>query len=286
MKQLILAFGMLSAGYAVAIDRNYLADLHESQWLIREHRLICELTHIIPRFGIARFQKSAGEDIRFTLSTFSASNRKQDITIDSINPEWRFSYGQRNMGKTSDNGTHVPFILYREPTLRLLYELEDGMRPTFAYKDAADATENMRIGLSSVNFRPAHQQFNHCIAKLLPFGFEDVNFTRVNFDINSDKLNDEMVAKLDKIIKYVKIDRTVRRVVVGGHTDWTGTSLFNSDLSKFRTYRVLDYLTTNGVPESIIQHANFGEEKPLQSNTTVRGRTINRRVTVEILRDP
>ena len=284
MKPLIFALGILVSGFAGAFERQYLADLHESRWTLRENSLLCELTHIIPRYGIARFQKPAGEEIRFTLSTFNASNRRHSVVVNSMNPEWRFLNGQRAMGNTSDNGTNVPFLLYQAPALRLLYELEDGMRPTFTYKDAADGSESMLVGLSSVNFRPAHQQFNHCIAKLLPYGFEDVNFTRVNFEINSDNLSAETKFKLDKIVNYVRKDNTVKRIVIGGHTDWTGSNLYNSDLSKFRTYRVLDYLTTNGVPESIIQYANYGEERPLQSNETERGRSINRRVSVEIIR--
>ncbi len=286
MKRLFFIFGILVSGFAGAVDRQYLADMHESQWTIRENRLFCELTHIIPRYGIARFRQPAGHEVSFSLSTFNASNRQQEIVIDSSVPEWRLFNEHRNVGSTSDNGTNVPFRLNRVPALRLLYELEDGMRPTFAYKDAADATQSMVIGLSSVNFRPAHQQFNHCIARLLPFGFEDVSFTRVNFEFNSDVLTEDTKSKLDKIVKYVKTDSTVKRVVVGGHTDWTGTTLYNSDLSKFRTLRVLDYLTTNGVSESVIQYDSFGEEKPLQSNETERGRTMNRRVTLEIVREP
>ena len=122
------------------------------------------------------------------------------------------------------------------------------------------------------------------MARVWLYGFEDVNFTRVNFEFNSDTLSEETKFKLDKIVKYVRTDSTVKRIVIGGHTDWTGTNLYNSDLSKFRTYRVLDYLTTNVIPESIIQYANYGEERPLQSNETERGRSINRRVSVEIIR--
>lgn len=70
-----------------------------------------------------------------------------------------------------------------------------------------------------------------------------------------------------------------------GHSDGAGSDLYNADLAAFRTYRVLDYLTTNGVPESIIQHASYGEKKPLKSNKTSSGRSINRRVTLEIVRD-
>ena len=85
------------------------------------------------------------------------------------------------------------------------------MRPTFSYKDAADATQLMTVSLSSVNFRPAHQAFNYCVAQLLPFGFDDIKFTKVNFDFNSDKINPEMSAKVDKLIRYVKADRKVKK---------------------------------------------------------------------------
>ena len=270
---------------ADANQRTYVADMHESQWTSRSEKLFCELTHIIPRYGVARFKQPAGEEIRFEMSTFNASNQQQNVNIDSTNPEWRFLSGERNLGNTNDNGGNVPFGLNRGAALRLLYELENGMRPIFTYKDAADATEVMNIGLSSVNFREAHRAFNHCVAELLPFGFDDVNFTKVNFEFNSDQLNSEMRENIDRVIKFVKHDSTARRIIIGGHTDWVGTELYNDDLSRFRTYRVLDYLTNNGIPESMIEYAAYGEIAPIATNETDRGRAANRRVTLQIIRD-
>ncbi|MEM7208383.1 MAG: OmpA family protein [Pseudomonadota bacterium] len=266
-------------------ERLYLADMHQSEWVTTESRLECILLHTIPRYGVANFRKLAGEEISFSLSAFSASNRAQNVTIDSDQPEWRYKPIRRTLGNVNDNGTHVPFQLSAGPAKRLLYELESGMRPMFSYKDAADATELLKIGLSSVNFRDAHQQFNHCVAKLLPYGFDDISFTKVNFEFNGDVLSADDKERIDKVVEYVKTDRKVRRIVVGGHADWIGTELYNSDLSKFRTLRVVDYLTRRGVPEGLIQHASYGESIPLRSNESESGRAANRRVTLEVIRD-
>lgn len=289
MKWLLLTLGLLLVPTTRAIDRHYLADMHESRWTVRTEKLLCEITHIIPQYGIARFRKAAGEEAHFTLSAFKASNRQQAIAIDSVNPEWYFSNPlpatEKNLGSAKDNGSNVPLVLNRIQTLRLLYELENGRRPTFSYKDAADATEILLVSLSPVNFRAAHKHFNYCIAELLPFGFDDVSFVNINFESNSDTLSEATKSRLDKVIKYIRIDSTVKRLVLGGHTDSIGSKRYNTDLSEFRTYRVLDYLTSKGVPESMIEHTSYGAEKPLKSNTTDRGRAINRRVTLEVVRD-
>ena len=281
--------GILLLCVACAVSANnrvYLADLHQSHWNLLESKLECGLIHQIPGYGVAQFKQLAGEELSFSLSAFKASNRSQSVVVDSAVPEWKHNAQLRNLGSADDNGTNLPFTLPRVASLRLLYELESGMRPAFSYKDAAEGSEMLIVGLSAVNFRPAHQQFNHCIARLLPFGFEDVHFTNVRFDTNSDQFDEEMRERIDRVVRWVKTDSTVKRIVIGGHADWVGSNLYNSDLSTFRAVRVVDYLTSQGVPEGLIQYASYGEERPLRSNETRHGRAANRRVTMELVRNP
>jgi outer membrane protein OmpA-like peptidoglycan-associated protein len=69
-------------------------------------------------------------------------------------------------------------------------------------------------------------------------------------------------------------------VVVQGHTDSTGSAEYNKELSERRADTVLDALADRGVAESRMASEGYGEEFPVASNSSDRGRSLNRRVTV------
>lgn len=74
-------------------------------------------------------------------------------------------------------------------------------------------------------------------------------------------------------------DITVR---VEGHTDSQGSSTSNQRLSEKRAESVRAYLIGNGVVESRLTSKGYGEEKPIDTNRTSKGRSANRRVEFHI----
>ncbi|KNG93357.1 OmpA family protein [Pseudaestuariivita atlantica] len=72
-------------------------------------------------------------------------------------------------------------------------------------------------------------------------------------------------------------------VQVVGHTDSTGSSSYNYDLSERRANAVAAVLTGAGVPASRIRTFGRGEDQPVASNGTAEGRAQNRRVEIVIL---
>jgi outer membrane protein OmpA-like peptidoglycan-associated protein len=69
---------------------------------------------------------------------------------------------------------------------------------------------------------------------------------------------------------------------VEGHTDSTGTSEHNADLSKRRANSVRDYLVDQGVASRAITAVGYGETRPKETNSTPEGRQLNRRVEIHI----
>lgn len=74
------------------------------------------------------------------------------------------------------------------------------------------------------------------------------------------------------------------QIEVVGHTDNTGSSAYNQDLSQRRAVAVAEVLRGSGVPNSRIAAFGQGEDRPLQnaSNLTPEGRAQNRRVEIII----
>lgn len=93
-------------------------------------------------------------------------------------------------------------------------------------------------------------------------------------------------SELDKYLK--KLAETLKRTNAGirvkGHTDNVGTEEFNLELSKQRALEVVRQLEKYGVDSSKLSYEYFGMSRPLSDNDTEKGRRMNRRVEIEILK--
>lgn len=77
-------------------------------------------------------------------------------------------------------------------------------------------------------------------------------------------------------------DVSAADITVEGHTDSTGSTAVNEKLSKQRAQAVTDYLVSQGVPAANITTRGLASEYPVADNSTVEGRSKNRRVEVYI----
>ena len=73
---------------------------------------------------------------------------------------------------------------------------------------------------------------------------------------------------------------TQRRLFLMGHTDDTGSSHLNADLSERRAKAVAEYLKQQGLPETVLYFQGAGETLPIADNRTDAGRAENRRVEI------
>ena len=69
---------------------------------------------------------------------------------------------------------------------------------------------------------------------------------------------------------------------VEGHTDSVGSNTLNQNLSDTRAKAVLDYLVSKGIDAGRLTSKGFGEDNPIASNRTRRGRAQNRRVEINL----
>lgn len=72
-------------------------------------------------------------------------------------------------------------------------------------------------------------------------------------------------------------------LVISGHTDSLGSEGYNYRLSLFRANMVKSFFLGKGIPSHQLRVRAFGSEKPLVPNDTQEGRSVNRRVEINIL---
>jgi outer membrane protein OmpA-like peptidoglycan-associated protein len=104
----------------------------------------------------------------------------------------------------------------------------------------------------------------------------------VFFDTGKATLQERSSGVLDDVATVLQAHPEVQKVVVGGHTDNTGSAKTNRKLSRDRAEAVKAYLVGKGIEAARLEAAGFGPDKPIASNKTKAGREKNRRVEFTI----
>jgi outer membrane protein OmpA-like peptidoglycan-associated protein len=74
------------------------------------------------------------------------------------------------------------------------------------------------------------------------------------------------------------------RFMIEGHCDSDGSDAMNMTLSNDRAHAVKDYLVENGIAADRLDHTGFGESKPIATNKTAKGKAMNRRVEISLIK--
>ena len=103
----------------------------------------------------------------------------------------------------------------------------------------------------------------------------------VLFDINSAALKPGAYTEINRVaqvlMQYPQTD-----IQIAGHTDSTGSEVYNQGLSERRAMSVQNALANQGVATMRMRATGFGESQPVADNSTEAGRQLNRRVVVTI----
>lgn len=102
---------------------------------------------------------------------------------------------------------------------------------------------------------------------------------RIEFEPGRHVLLPRSIPILEEVLGVLK-QAPQLSVTVEGHTDNQGSAPLNRTLSEHRARVVAAWLGERGVPESRIQAAGFGPDRPVAPNTTADGRSRNRRVHI------
>ncbi|WP_405563011.1 OmpA family protein [Polaribacter sp. Asnod6-C07] len=100
------------------------------------------------------------------------------------------------------------------------------------------------------------------------------NTNRASFKSGVTKQLDGMIGVMNEFEK-AEFD-------INGYADSTGTAAYNLMLSDKRANAVKNYLVKKGINESRLTAKGFGEDNPVDTNSTRAGRAKNRRVEVKV----
>jgi outer membrane protein OmpA-like peptidoglycan-associated protein len=110
--------------------------------------------------------------------------------------------------------------------------------------------------------------------------------TRLNnifFDLDKYEIKKKSTTELNRINTFLEQNPTIG-IIIEGHTDNSGESGYNLDLSEKRAKAVYDYLVGNGGESERLSFKGYGQEKPIAANDSETNRQLNRRIEFRIVR--
>ncbi|MBB1328550.1 OmpA family protein [Pseudoalteromonas sp. SR43-7] len=275
---------VLCSTHSQAAMRQYAATQDNSNWeVVKTTRLQCQLNHEVPYYGEAIFKASASKNknLTFNLDMVVRPDNYAIAGLKAVPPSWRAGLPARDIAnmkllKKFDGE------LGNKTAWEMLSELEKGYYPTFYYQDWQNSADKIAVGISSVNFKQAYWAFLQCRDELLPYSFEDISFTVMNYQSNSSKLTKSSQQRLDKIAEYLKNDASIESISIDSYTDSYGGRWNNLDLSRKRAKTIKDYMVSLGVDEAKVQTTGLGEKRFVDNNDNILGRDKNRRLIIQI----
>jgi len=103
----------------------------------------------------------------------------------------------------------------------------------------------------------------------------------LHFFFDSTYIDQTGVSEVSEFAAFMKKNPIYKATLVG-HTDSVGTAEYNKKLSIKRANAVKSMLVKEGVEADRLQTDGEGEEMPIATNTTEKGRLENRRIEIEL----
>jgi outer membrane protein OmpA-like peptidoglycan-associated protein len=104
----------------------------------------------------------------------------------------------------------------------------------------------------------------------------------INFESNSSKLTDISYTELERVVKLLFENPTLK-VEIAAHTDDIGSDVYNLVLSQKRAQSVVDFLRQNNISPDRFVAQGYGEKVSKVPNTSEENRLVNRRVELKII---
>jgi outer membrane protein OmpA-like peptidoglycan-associated protein len=101
----------------------------------------------------------------------------------------------------------------------------------------------------------------------------------IEFETGSAVVRPESYKMLDEIFESAVVAEGLK-LGIYGHTDNNGSDEVNQPLSEKRADAVRDYMLSKGLAVNRIETKGYGSSKPVADNSTVAGRSRNRRVEI------
>jgi len=261
--------------------QTYSASFNESAWSAKTGAFACSLSHTIPAYGTAQFVRKTGGGEYLELKPSGAVALSGAIKIEAAPPVWRIEGVATPLGQVQIARGQV--VRVQSAQLKIISStLAQGNNVFFGSEQPDSTDSGLRVALTAHNFNPAFERYQKCLAALIPYTFEQIARTLINYAPEAQELSASAKAQLDKIVRYSKADPGVIGILVDAHSEKLATPEAGMAASQQQADLVTAYLIEKGISADIITTRAHGDKFPIANNQNKAGQAKNRRVTVRM----
>lgn len=251
-------------------------------WTVEGDQFECRLSQVVDGYGEASFVRQAGDQPVFQLSAGLGLMRPGPARLSNNPPPWRPGLSASMVGHGMVESGSGRMQLPYQQSAQMLAGLAQGLHPTIERGSISDTAQTVKVVVSSVGYQRAWQEYQKCMAGLLPYNREQIGRTPIGFPSGGTELTADARALLDVVLVYLEADQAIQKIELDGHSDNIGDRLDNRELSRQRVLAVQRYLIDRGADEGLFTLRFHGARYPLAGNNTAAGRATNRRVLLRL----
>ncbi len=109
-----------------------------------------------------------------------------------------------------------------------------------------------------------------------------LTLNNIFFETNQHIILEKSTSELDELVLFLMNNPSLV-IQISGHTDNTGSEIYNKQLSLRRANSVAGYLKSKGIAQNRVKEIGYGSQKPVKSNDSDQNRRQNRRIEVKII---
>jgi len=236
---------------------------YKGLWKAESTQVMCSMRQLIPDYGYVEFRQGVGQPLEFALYVTHppAGVGKAHLRVEPA--PWQHYVKAKDLGIIEVDPGERAVIATASWSHRLLMELVQGMQPKMRYWDSADATDDIEVILSAINFQDSLQRFHTCLEKMLRYDFAQVQRTLVSFNPDSSRLTKTAISRMAEVLEILKHDKDIKRVELELYTHRKGLVQYNFRLATRRARAIRDYFLRKGISDNklIIKIHTHSKEK-------------------------
>ena len=160
-------------------------------------------------------------------------------------------------------------------------QLQGGDTYLIKIKSIGEAQDYNKLSIPALNEGESYSPILLTIKFELPKIF---TLDNVHFDSGKPTFKKSSYTELNELLEFMTLKEDIV-VEIAGHTDNVGDKAANLKLSQARADAVRNFLISNGIVSNRIISKGYGEDSPIDTNNTAKGRQNNRRTEVRIIKE-
>ncbi|MEJ2765329.1 OmpA family protein [Photobacterium sp. MCCC 1A19761] len=270
---------VFNIGWAHAQEVSIPLDL--VKWEYQGDHFYCELNQKIKNFGGLTFIAEPSHAVRLKVESSQLQNLYDQAGLFLLNSPWISPDEAQFVSHGEWTGRKQ--VVFDHDVNEVLQSVAQGGWTQLQFTSSFNPRV-LSVDVPSVNIEEPLRAFNRCRESLPALSYKQARDVQLAFALGQRVVSGDQRLVLNQLAEYIRLDQSVSKVLVDGHTDNVGSSLANLQIARVRADDVASVLEEAGVDHALIETRAHGDRYPVANNQTEQGQAKNRRVTIRVIR--